>query len=446
MTTEQNDILLRVRSDISDAKRGLSDLDNALLKLIQSEKREATNKEAVEKFKQLTQSEKDAIVASAQLSEQSGRTAKAVAEVGTKGKLSLTDLKSGIDLAKQAVGTMGQVFTETFRIGEEGGAIIQTQKSFDGLIDKLGLSKDLLQQLNSAAAGTIDKNKLMSSTMTLLAGTSQELGQQLGNATPELLEIAKAANKLNPSLGDTAFLYDSIATGVKRASPLILDNLGLTIKIGEANQAYADKLGKTVQQLTASEQKTALLNATLAAGKTLIEQAGGASGSATDFIQRMNAALTNAGNSIKAFFAPAIASAADSISTLLTAQETYNQVLNKHNQDMKIDSASYSDYVNEMKRAAGVIQQRIDQEGNLTDRMGHVIQAHLVATEAEYNQTRAINTLQKASDKAGSSLDFIRPIGIIIGKLLTGRISSSRPRPNLPRSWRKPSKIWLTNL
>ena len=31
------------------------------------------------------------------------------------------------------------------------------------------------------------------------------------------LEIAKAANKLNPSLGDTAFLYESIATGIMRS-------------------------------------------------------------------------------------------------------------------------------------------------------------------------------------------------------------------------------------
>ena len=76
--------------------------------------------------------------------------------------------------------------------------------------------------------------KLMSATSTLLAGTSGDLATALGNATPQLLEIAKAANKLNPSLGDTAFLYESIATGVKRASPMILDNLGLTIKIGNS--------------------------------------------------------------------------------------------------------------------------------------------------------------------------------------------------------------------
>lgn len=229
-------------------------------------------------------------------------TAAALEKLGAGGKntgLRFTELKSQIDLAVGALRTIAQVGQQAFNFGKEGAEVAQTAESFDRLIDKVGASNDLLAELRAASVGTISDLKLMSATTTLLAGTQGDLATNLANATPMLLEIAKAANKLNPSLGDTAFLYESIATGVKRASPLILDNLGLTIKIGDANAKYAAQLGKTVEQLTAEEQKQALLNATLEAGAVLIEQAGGAAGSATDEYAQFQAAIENAENSFK---------------------------------------------------------------------------------------------------------------------------------------------------
>ena len=81
-----------------------------------------------------------------------------------------------------------------------------------------------------------------------------------------LLEIArKSAQATGQSVSQA---FDDIATGIGRASPLILDNLGITVKVGDANARYAAELGKTVEQLTAAEQKQALLNAVLAQGET----------------------------------------------------------------------------------------------------------------------------------------------------------------------------------
>jgi len=130
-------------------------------------------------------------------------------------------------------------------VGEHGAVVAQTAESFELLTEKVGASANLLGQLKTASKNTIPDLQLMSSTTTLLAGAQGELATSLANATPELLEIAKAANKLNPSLGDTTFLYQSLATGIKRASPLILDNLGLTISVGDANRKMAESLGKS---------------------------------------------------------------------------------------------------------------------------------------------------------------------------------------------------------
>ena len=194
---------------------------------------------------------------------------------------------------------LGFAAKKAFDLGKEGAAIKQTGDSFGFLLTKVGASTDLLNELRAASKGTISDMDLMSSTSTLLAGAQGELAQKLATSTPKLLEIAKAAQKLNPALGNTTFLYNSLATGVKRASPMILDNLGLTIRIGAANEAYAKALGKTVEQLTADEQKQALLNETLRAGAVLIEQAGGTTDSATDSYAELAATTSNLTDMLK---------------------------------------------------------------------------------------------------------------------------------------------------
>jgi hypothetical protein len=227
---------------------------------------------------------------------------KANGELGKGSKSTALMLKG---LGKAALGVTAAVAAfavaakAAFEIGKQGAAIKQTGESFEFLTQKVGASADLLDQLRTASRGTISDMALMSSTATLLAGAQGDLATELAKATPQLLNIAKAAQKLNPALGSTTFLYDSLATGVKRASPMILDNLGLTIRIGAANEAFAKTLGKTVAALTADEQKQALLNETLRAGAVLIEQAGGTTESATDAYGFLEAEIANLTDTLK---------------------------------------------------------------------------------------------------------------------------------------------------
>lgn len=218
---------------------------------------------------------------------------------------------SGVALAA------GIALKKAFDLGREGAVVEQTAESFDFLLEKVGAAPDLLDQLSDAARGTIDDVGLMSSTMTLLAGASGDLAPALAAATPKLLEIAKAANKLNPALGDTAFFYESIATGVKRAQPLILDNLGLTIKVGDANERFAEQLGITVEALTAEQKQLAILEDVFRAGDVIIAQVGGTTESATDSFDRLTTSLKNSTDQFKVNLftgmQPFIVSAADTL-------------------------------------------------------------------------------------------------------------------------------------
>jgi hypothetical protein len=178
-----------------------------------------------------------------------------------------------------------------YELGKVGATVTQTSESFA----RLGMD---LGALRGAADGTVDDMTLMSSTLTLAAGASDQLQAAFVTSADDLLRIAKAANALNPTLGDTTFMYESLALGIKRGSPMILDNLGITLNIAAANEKYAAAIGKTVEQLTEEDKKIALLNATLDAGNRLIEQAGGTTAAAADGFARFTTAATNLKNAM----------------------------------------------------------------------------------------------------------------------------------------------------
>lgn len=282
----------------------------------------------------------------------------------------LGSLRNVVQNTAAAAVAFGATMKVAFDLGEEGAQIAQTGESFGMLLDKVGAAPDLLDQLKQASAGTIDDLSLMSSTSTLLAGAQGELATNLAGSTPRLLEIAAAASKLNPALGDTTFMYDSLALGIKRASPMILDNLGLTIKIGAANEDYARSIGKTVDQLTAEEQKIALLNATLDAGDVLIDQVGGSTEAATDSFARLTASIKNMTDEGKASLAPFLADAATGLELLLTWNDRVSEALGEQVTRLGQTAENGADY-------ASAVMSAVDASGQFTSAQEDLIQQYM---------------------------------------------------------------------
>ena len=266
-------------------------------------------------------------------------------------------LGSGLTTIAGGIAGFSIAIKKAFDFGESLANIKQTEESFGFFIDKIGLAPDILNQLRSAAKGTISDIGLMESTMLLLAGAGDELAQQMGNATPQLLEIAKAANKLNPSLGDTAFLYDSISRGIKRSSPRILDNLGIVIKVGEANQSWADKMGIAVSAMSAENKQLALLNAVLRSGRNLIDQVGGSTDAAADSFLRLKAEVANLKQEladVQIFgrsFVQFLTDAATAATLLMTWNKKISAALEEQEANLLATSLTYEDYVEGIKSA-----------------------------------------------------------------------------------------------
>lgn len=136
------------------------------------------------------------------------------------------------------------------------------QQSFDTLVRTMGQDgTKMLSNMTTATKGMVSNYDLMlSANKAMLLGlpvTSESMG-----------ELAAAATTLGRAMGqDATKSVDDLITALGRSSPMILDNLGLSVKVGEANEAYAAKLHKTAEQLTDAEKKMAFYEAAMEAAR-----------------------------------------------------------------------------------------------------------------------------------------------------------------------------------
>ncbi|MBN1964249.1 MAG: hypothetical protein JW910_06360 [Anaerolineae bacterium] len=177
-------------------------------------------------------------------------------------------------------------------LGKRGAAVSGVVQAFDAITAGAGIvSRTLLSDLRQAAMGTVADFDLMRLTNLALAGATGQVAQEIGLKLPKLLEIARVQAKATGQSVD--YLFDSLVTGVKRSSPMLIDNTGLVLKIGAANEALAKSLGKTAEALTDDEKKIAILNATLEAGQRALDAYGSKTKSAADLLAGLGVRVQN---------------------------------------------------------------------------------------------------------------------------------------------------------
>lgn len=291
---------------------------------------------------------------------------------------------------------------KVFQWAKEGAQLKQLRKSFDLLNNSVIKVPGLLDKMRKATRGTASDAVLMKGILTLSAGASDEFTEAIGKNAAKLLEIAKAANKLNPLLGDTGFMFDSLALGIKRSSPMILDNLGLTIKVGDANQKYADALGKTVEEMTKAEQQQALLNATLKAGDKLINQVGGSITAQGDVFDQYATILGNAWDTIKVgiggFFGSMLGQ--DRIDAATAALKKSYQAIKDQEQAYKELSGKTKEQRMELdKLLEAEIKKKNAQKSMLTDDSQKAIQDEIDALQRRRNAIETYESWKKTHDE-----------------------------------------------
>lgn len=216
-------------------------------------------------------------------------------------------LKIGVVAGLSAVGAVGAIaVTAIGAVGAALGALAIKAAPLEGIgiafnrmAERANISLGALRQ---AAAGTISDFELMRQANVALTGAGEELGRQFGAALPQLLEGARAAAKATGQ--DVDFLFQSLVSGVKRTSPMLIDNTGLVLKLGEANQALANDLGISVEALSAEQKQIAILNATTEAAAKLADEMGTSTLTASEQIAGFSTTLKNAADQIGLSLAP----------------------------------------------------------------------------------------------------------------------------------------------
>lgn len=255
-------------------------------KLTEAEKQRlnATLTKAVEKYRVLGKEAPSAMVAL----EQATRKAEQPTSFLTTKMVALGSAIGSFigNIGANAVQAIGQKFVEAASNGAKFSAL---SDSFERLTRSIGQSGDaMLSMTRSATKGLItDLDIMQSSNKAILLGLPVTSG--------EMSKLAQTAVTLGRAMGqDATKSLDDLITALGRSSPMILDNLGLTVKLGEANDAYAQKLGKTSSQLTDAEKKMAFYEAAMSAASKKLDELGDIQLGVIDQLGRLGTSLSNA--------------------------------------------------------------------------------------------------------------------------------------------------------
>lgn len=110
---------------------------------------------------------------------------------------------------------------------------------------------------------------------------------------------------------------------------MILDNLGITINAQEAQEAYAQSIGKTTSQLTDAEKKQALINKVVADGKKELEAMGEIELTAVERKAQLMVSLDNLTGMIGNIFLPMVENV---VSALIPMVSSFTERASQHPQ------------------------------------------------------------------------------------------------------------------
>lgn len=173
-----------------------------------------------------------------------------------------------------AVAVVGKLGGSLLKDVYDAGPIANIEKVYHNMTTNFGIdSEKLMLDLRKASYGAVDDFELMQKANLSMIGSGKEFGKFFAESLPKLMKISRESAKAQGV--DVDYAFNSITTGIKRMSPMILDNLGFQISLTEATDRYAASIGKTSKELSKEEKQMAVLNLVLSQGDDLINSTGG---------------------------------------------------------------------------------------------------------------------------------------------------------------------------
>jgi hypothetical protein len=144
--------------------------------------------------------------------------------------------------------------TAAFNAMSKAADFTNMQKAADILSLKVGISiNGLAKDMQKATDGAISMSEALSNA---------SLATSAGLNTKQIKELTSVAKGASIALGrDLTDAMTRVFRGTIKIEPELLDELGLMVKVDDANKAYAKTLNKTVSSLTDYERRQAFVNA-----------------------------------------------------------------------------------------------------------------------------------------------------------------------------------------
>ena len=221
---------------------------------------------------------------------------KSMEKTSKQAKTTSIDFKNSWLIAVAAVTAAIAGLKKAFDFAKEGARI---QQSMQATANQFGISVDkMVKKLRDATAGTVNDFDLISAANRAMAlNVTTDMDEM-----SQLFEVARARAK---AMGiSTTQAVNDIATGIGRASPLILDNLGIITK-GWADEAKA--AGKAFDAQF-------ILNKVLEDGADIVERSNPGVLTMAERFDKMQTNVANLSNSFKRALSAEILAAVDRLS------------------------------------------------------------------------------------------------------------------------------------
>jgi DNA-binding transcriptional MerR regulator len=286
---------------------------------------------------------------------------------------------AGVD----AIAQLGAQIFDLGRAAEQAGLV---KDSFDDLAAGVGQSGDaMLGAMRGASAGMVADTDLV-----LAANRAMVLG--VADSSDEMAKLLEIASVRGRQFGmSTADAFNDLVTGIGRMSPMILDNLGITLDAERAFSSYAAGLGKTAAALSDTERKQALLNEVMKTTDT-------SGGVVVSQFEKMNASIQNAKEALGELFGPATAAIAQQIADATNkATDALREqaVITAHN-DISSFSADLVEQATAFQKTSLLMQNALALQGPDSDEFNlwrmnlDTISAGLVDLAQKHNAAAAV--------------------------------------------------------
>lgn len=277
---------------------------------------------------------------------------------------SVKSLAAQVAVASGILVGFGATAKEVFEFGQEGAQLDRLALAGDNLAASMGGSMDdIVTSVKRASMGMV-------SEADIIGASNRAMMLGLGGDAETMASLMETATFRARAMGiSTTQAYDDIITGIGRASPQILDNLGIVLDTATIYGDWAVKIGVAEDALTKAQQTQALTAAVVADGNAQIEAAGGLALDAAGEYEALLVAWSDFTNKMKQDTAHVLTPAVQALRLLTTWNQNLLQALLEQEIAVRDTSTTYAEYRQALDAAAAATDYSINAEGDLVEVM-----------------------------------------------------------------------------